>query len=569
MASSQALLASHYPLRALPYFSPSCQGTTGFLANLDFCVDGQPLSPCLGPMLDMETSGLGPIAAASDLESPEDDVTALPPGTMPGCPQQGALTRHQSLRVPGHPPLLGPHQMMWAEMIDALPASTAPCTPRPGLGWPPATGLRMKLAPQHWPLSCLLMLLPWPPVIPTSTTPWQCPPGEEPSLDLGQGALCRSCPSGTFSASWGSSPCQPHTCCGLRGRLEAQAGSVTQDTLCGGCRPGWFVPEEAPDGPCQPCSWASPGTLGCDVWGHRARRGVEVAAGAGSGETRQPGNSTRAGGPEETAAQYAVIAIVPVFCLMGLLGILVCNLLKRKGYHCTAHKEVGPPGGAGSGINPAFRAEDANEDTIGVLVRLITEKKENAAALEELLKEYHSKQLVQTNHRPVPRLPPGPPSMPHTCPHRQHLHTVQGLASLSGSCCSRCSQKKWPEVLLSPEAAAATAPAPNFLPSSARVPKAGAKVGRQGEITILSVGRFRVARIPEQRTSSVASELKTITEAGPSGGNFSDSSQPGLPEQRALLGNGGSHAKWVKPPPENKAEETRYVVRLSESSLVI
>lgn len=61
---------------------------------------------------------------------------------------------------------------------------------------------------------------------------------------------------------------------------------------------------------------------------------------------------------------------------MGLLGILVCNLLKRKGYHCTAHKEVGPgPGGGGSGINPAYRAEDANEDTIGVLVRLITEKK--------------------------------------------------------------------------------------------------------------------------------------------------------------------------------------------------
>lgn len=78
---------------------------------------------------------------------------------------------------------------------------------------------------------------------------------------------------------------------------------------------------------------------------------MEVAAGAsGTGETRQPGNGTRAGSPEETAAQYAVIAIVPVFCLMGLLGILVCNLLKRKGYHCTAHKEVGPgPGGGGSG----------------------------------------------------------------------------------------------------------------------------------------------------------------------------------------------------------------------------
>lgn len=184
-----------------------------------------------------------------------------------------------------------------------------------------------------------------------------------------------------------------------------------------------------------------------------------------------------------------MIAIVPVFCLMGLLGILVCNLLKRKGYHCTAQKEVGPsPGGGGSGINPAYRTEDANEDTIGVLVRLITEKKENAAALEELLKEYHSKQLVQTSHRPVPRLLPASPSIPHICPHHHHLHTVQGLASLSGPCCSRCSQK-WPEVLLSPEAAAATTPAPTLLPTASRAPKASAKPGRQGEITILSVGR--------------------------------------------------------------------------------
>lgn len=49
---------------------------------------------------------------------------------------------------------------------------------------------------------------------------------------------------------------------------------------------------------------------------------------------------------EAAAAQAAVLTIVPVFCAMGLLGILVCNLLKRKGYHCTASKEP-QPGGAG------------------------------------------------------------------------------------------------------------------------------------------------------------------------------------------------------------------------------
>lgn len=67
--------------------------------------------------------------------------------------------------------------------------------------------------------------------------------------------------------------------------------------------------------------------------------------------------------------------------------------------------------------------------------------------------------------------------------------------------------------------------------------------------------RFRVARIPEQRSSSAAPEVKTITEAGPSASDLPDSPQPGLPtEQRALLGSGGSHTKWLKPPAENKAE---------------
>ncbi|EPQ16491.1 Tumor necrosis factor receptor superfamily member 19L [Myotis brandtii] len=159
--------------------------------------------------------------------------------------------------------------------------------------------------------------------------------------------------------------------------------------------------------------------------------------------------------------------------------------------------------------------------------------------------------------------------MPYICPHYHHLHTVQGLASLSGLCCSRCNQK-WPEVLLSPEAAAATTPTPRFLPNPARAPKTGAKAGRQGEITILSVGRFRVARIPEQRTNSWASEVKTITEVGPSVGDFTDSPQAGHPtEQRALLGSSGSHTKWPKPPAEKKAEENRYVVWLNESNLVI
>ena len=116
-------------------------------------------------------------------------------------------------------------------------------------------------------------LLPWPLATAASTAPRQCPPGQEPNVvsspcpsaspgktvkgwgrdsglasgsvltlsllqEPGRGTLCRSCPPGTFSASWGSRPCQPHSHCSSRGRLEAQGGTAMQDALCGDCQPG-------------------------------------------------------------------------------------------------------------------------------------------------------------------------------------------------------------------------------------------------------------------------------------------------------------------------------------------
>lgn len=83
----------------------------------------------------------------------------------------------------------------------------------------------------------------------------------------------------------------------------------------------------------------------CFPAGRRRARSPEMLS-------RAPGtNGTRVtllGEEEEeaAAAQAAVLTIVPVFCAMGLLGILVCNLLKKKGYHCTASKEP-QPGGTG------------------------------------------------------------------------------------------------------------------------------------------------------------------------------------------------------------------------------
>lgn len=58
-----------------------------------------------------------------------------------------------------------------------------------------------------------------------------------------------------------------------------------------------------------------------------------------SGGAGAPVNGTVVRAAEEKTAEYAVFALVPVFCIMGLLGILICNILKKKGYRCSTDKE--------------------------------------------------------------------------------------------------------------------------------------------------------------------------------------------------------------------------------------
>ncbi|NXI52533.1 TR19L factor, partial [Chloroceryle aenea] len=297
-----------------------------------------------------------------------------------------------------------------------------------------------------------------------------CPPGEAPTGVCGSVGTCRACPPGTFSP--GNISCSTHTRCWTRNRILVAPGTAVTDSRCGACLPGFYSPEgeRDPRGRCLPCTTAPHSTLGCP--GRRRARSPETAGRpAGTNGT----HVTLMGEEEEAAeAQVAVLTIVPVFCAMGLLGILVCNLMKKKGYHCTASKDPQPSGTGPSSIYPL---EDANEDTIGVLVRLITEKKENAAALEELLKEHESQQLVPLLGCTASNKLHIPPQFPPACWHQQHLHTVQGPAP-----CARCSQK-WPEVL------------PSF--SATKVPRPG---GHPNEVTILSIGRFRVSRIPEMRS---------------------------------------------------------------------
>ncbi|KAM4701768.1 tumor necrosis factor receptor superfamily member 19L isoform 2-T2 [Discoglossus pictus] len=362
----------------------------------------------------------------------------------------------------------------------------------------------------------------------------ECLVGEEPDgvCGFGTGAevSCRSCSPGTFSSRVGLSPCILHTQCDKRRRLQLSPGTPTADAQCGDCLPGFFslVPKSGSSSTCVPCWLAPPDTPGCEglrTLRPRSPRTIDTS----SKQEKVSQNSTRAGGPEDSGTQYAVLAIVPVFCMMGLLGVLLCNLLKRKGYHCTSQKEIDEEASPAekNGLNPpCMLEENGNEDTIGVLVRLITEKKENAVALEELLKEYHSKQIPQDTNKAPHRLHLLP-QMPHICRHQHHLHTIQGLASRSGPCCTRCSQKKWTDDLVPPQAISAVSA------TTTKGTKPGAKTGRPGEITILSVGRFRVARIPEQKPSPP--EQKVISD--PDYGEPKNVPCNDCSEQRVLLSN--------------------------------
>uniref|UniRef100_A0A4W5PWR7 RELT TNF receptor n=1 Tax=Hucho hucho TaxID=62062 RepID=A0A4W5PWR7_9TELE len=280
----------------------------------------------------------------------------------------------------------------------------------------------------------------------------ECPSGQEPIKACGQvegpgeAVQCQSCTAGTFSDAYDSDQCRLHSSCGVLNKKVVTSGTSHSDAVCGDCLSGFH-----------PTAGRTASTLACSTHVRAVRTVGKGVAGSGG----LPVNGTAVRSPEEKSAEYAVFALVPIFCVMGLLGILICNILKKKGYHCTAEKEGGDeenatPQKEGNGCS--YIVDDPNEDTISVLVRLITEKKENAAALEELLLEYESKQMDISKASSIkfPVLSPLTQflSLPRLCPHQSHLHTISGLSGLSGPrhgyCCSRCSQKKWPPILLGP-----------------------------------------------------------------------------------------------------------------------
>ncbi|XP_017559608.1 tumor necrosis factor receptor superfamily member 19L [Pygocentrus nattereri] len=352
----------------------------------------------------------------------------------------------------------------------------------------------------------------------------RCPAGQEPSMACGEVegpdvvVECHICPPGTFSDINGPEQCHLHTACRSLNRWTVAPPTSHSDSVCGACLPG-FHPLAPREGSALPACVTTSSLK-------RLKRNAGKSAPHGSGVG--VANATNVRSPEEKSTEYAVFALVPIFCVMGLLGILICNLLKKKGYQCTAEKESGDEEAAAApqkeGSPCPYIIEDPNEDTISVLVRLITEKKENAAALEELLLEYERKQMAISKATAIkfPVLPHLAQfrSLPRLCTHQHHLHTINGLAPRTGLCCSRCSQKKWPELLLPPLT----------LTNDPKIAACSPTKPLPAECTILSVGRFQVAQIPE---GSPVSVVTTPVESSDTDSVESGNTEP--VDERSLL----------------------------------
>uniref|UniRef100_A0A8B9MGT5 RELT like 2 n=2 Tax=Accipiter nisus TaxID=211598 RepID=A0A8B9MGT5_9AVES len=184
-------------------------------------------------------------------------------------------------------------------------------------------------------------------------------------------------------------------------------------------------------------------------------------------------NSTDDGESDPQHSLSMVFLLVLVFFIMGLVGFLICHVLKKKGYRCrTFRDELDPDNKDVLAELQANEEEELNEDTVEKIVRCIIQNEANAEALKEMLGD-------NEGDIPVP--------VPSLCPHRNsqdggppHHHTVH-LGSTQAPCIHCSKRKRHP------------------LHRQGRS-KDGKGRMHPGETTVFSVGRFRVTHIGKKPT---------------------------------------------------------------------
>nr|XP_020141905.1 RELT-like protein 1 isoform X5 [Microcebus murinus] len=205
--------------------------------------------------------------------------------------------------------------------------------------------------------------------------------------------------------------------------------------------------------------------------------------------TPSPTDSPGSGHPE-----YIAYALVPVFFITGLFGVLVCHLLKKKGYRCTTEAEQDAGGEKADKIELNDSINE-NSDTVGQIVHYIMKNEANADVLKAMVADnsvYDPESPVTPSTPGSPPVSPGPLSPggtpgKHVCGH--HLHTVGGV--VERDVCHRCRHKRW-----------------HFIKPTTKSREGRSR--RQGEVTVLSVGRFRVTKVEHKSHQKERRSLMSV-----------------------------------------------------------
>ncbi|XP_048398958.1 RELT-like protein 2 isoform X1 [Stegostoma tigrinum] len=185
---------------------------------------------------------------------------------------------------------------------------------------------------------------------------------------------------------------------------------------------------------------------------------------------------------------YTILLLVLVFFVMGLTGVLLCHILKEKGYHCRTSQEMDTEQEDTTSPEDIQEISKSNQDTVGQIVQCIIENEANVEALNELLREHEQvKPPVPSPIFPEPVVTKAPSLIPHH-------HTVHSVAAGSaGSACLSCNQRRKRSAMQMHRRAKET------------------KSRNHGvEVTVLSVGRFRVTRVEKGQWAQELNRLPVI-----------------------------------------------------------
>ncbi|KAM9193116.1 RELT-like protein 1 isoform 1-T1 [Mergus octosetaceus] len=194
--------------------------------------------------------------------------------------------------------------------------------------------------------------------------------------------------------------------------------------------------------------------------------------------------------------EYIAFALVPVFFIMGLLGILICHVLKKKGYRCTTEAEQIEEEKPEEKIEMNETAHE-NSDTVGQIINYIMKNEANVDVLKAMVADSSVLEPESPSSPATPGSPtsPGSPLSPGAAPFKHsckghHFHTVGGV--VEKDVCTRCSHKRWHHI------------------KPAHKSKEHRR-SRLGEVTVLSVGRFRVTKVEHKSNSKERKSLMSVT----------------------------------------------------------